>query len=332
MPAAALLLLAAVAVFSEPAPADAQPPGMEPELVTEVSGQGGEYLLGIGVGFGPHRLMAHGSVLGFDPLGFNVGVGYGNDHLRAAGLYRQHSPGRLPYLDASDRTGGLLLLEYTPPTPELRLTLASELYVGQVELHHSGPELALYERATTALDVLANYRSRISLVADLSTLQLLYLPAGAYGLGFAAPMQFLDRTFIVEPHLLHSGLTHEGGELARDLVGYRFGDFSVGRQFGLLGGGIRSDTSGTTALVLNLEARLHFLQATDIPLLNGIFAAAFADGGLFWDTGRSPSTAGDFTVGGAVGIDWLSISLAVEAGYNHADAGFVWGVEVKSFS
>lgn len=105
----------------------------------------------------------------------------------------------------------------------------------------------------------------------------------------------------------------------------------MGRQFGVLGGGIRSDTSGTTAVVLNAEVRLHFLQATDIPVLNGIFAAAFADGGLFWGASRRAGPAGDVTIGGALGIDWLGISLAVEAGYNHADAGFVWGVEFKSF-
>ena len=50
-----------------------------------------------------------------------------------------------------------------------------------------------------------------------------------------------------------------------------------------------------------------------------------------FDAARSPPTAGDFTVGGAVGLDWRSISVAFEAGYNHADAGFVWGVEFKSF-
>ena len=326
-----MLLLAAVAVFSEPAPPDAEPPGTAPELVTEISRQGGEYLLGIGVGFGAHRLLAHGSVLSFDPVGFNIGVGYGNDSLRATGLYRQHSPGRLPYLDVRDRTGGLLLLEYAPPNPELRPTLANELYVGQVDLRHSGTRLAVYEKAAFTLDVLADSRGHIALVADLSTLQLLHLPAGAYGVGLAAPMQFLDRTFIAEPRVLHGGLTHAGGEFARDLIGYRFGNFSVGRQFGVLGGGVRTDTSGTTALVLNLEARLHFLRATGIPVLNGMFAAAFADGGLFLDAERSPPTAADFTVGAALGLDWQSISVAFEAGYNHADAGLVWGVEFKSF-
>ena len=179
--------------------------------------------------------------------------------------------------------------------------------------------------------MLSNSRGHVALVADLSTLQLLYLPAGAYGVGVAAPMQFLDRTFIAEPRILHSGLTHAGGEFARDLIGYRFGNFSVGRQFGVLGGGVRSDTVGTTALVLNLEARLHFLRATELPVLNGIFVAAFADGGLFLDAARSPPAAGDFTVGGGLGLDWQSISVAFEAGYNHADAGFVWGIEFKSF-
>ena len=327
-PAAVALLLAAGHAMAQP---DAAEAASGPELVTEVSRSGGEFLLGLGVGFGPHRLLAHGSVLGFDPLGFNVGAGYGNDFLRAAALYRQHSPGRLPYLDVRDRTGGLLLLEYTSPAPDPRLTLANELYVGQVDLRHSGTGLALYDRAAITLDVLADSRGHVALAADLSTLQLLHLPAGAYGVGLAAPMQFLDRTFIIEPRVLHSGLTHAGGEFARDLIGYRFGNFSVGRQFGVLGGGVRSDTSGTTALLLNLEARLHFLRATEIPILNGIFAGAFADGGLFRDSARTPSTAGDFTVGGALGIDWQSISAAFEAGYNHADAGFVWGVEIKSF-
>ena len=138
-------------------------------MIAEVSRPGGEYLLGLGLGFGPHRVLAHGSVLGFDPLGFNLGVGYGSEALRAAGLYRQHSPGRLPYLEANDRRGGLLLLEYTPPSPELRLTLANELYVGQVDLRHSGTQLALYGKGTATLDLLADYRSRVSLVADLST-------------------------------------------------------------------------------------------------------------------------------------------------------------------
>lgn len=189
MSAAGVLLLAAVATFTQPAATDRAL--TRPELVTEVSGRGGEYLLGAGVGFGPHRMMAHGSVLGFDPVGFNVGVGYGNDAVRAAGLYRQHSPGRLPYLAASDRTGGLLLLEYTPSDMGPRRTLANELYVGQVTLRHSGSRLALYDKATISLDLLADYRSRISLVADLDTLQLLHLPAGAYALGLAAPMTVL---------------------------------------------------------------------------------------------------------------------------------------------
>ncbi len=276
-----MLLLAAVAAFAQ-----SDRPGPAPELVGEASRWGGEYLLGLGVGFGPHRVLGYGSVLGFDPLGFNLGAGYGNDALQAVGLYRQHSPGRLPYLDASDHRGGLLLL--------------------------------------------ADYRSRVSLVADLSTLQLLRRAAAAYGVGLAAPMRFLDRTFIVEPRLLHGGLTRRTPELARDLIGYRFGDFSVGRLLGLLEG-IRSDTGGTTALVLDLEARLHFLQTGGVPILDGIYVGTFADGGLFWDETRGAAPAGDFTVGGALGIDWLRVSLAVEAGYNHADAGFVWGVELKSF-
>ena len=177
------LILAAVTAFAQ-----SEPPGPASELVAEVSRPGGEYLLGLGLAFRRHRVLAYGSVLGFDPLGINLGIGYGNDSLQAIGLYRQHSPGRLPYLEASDRRGGLLLLEYTPPRRDLRLTLENELYVGLVELR-------------------------------------------------------------------------------------------------------------TTALVLNLEYRLHFL----------------------------------FTVGGALGIDWQSISLAIEAGYNHADRGFVWGLGFKSF-
>ena len=285
------LILAAVTAFAQ-----SEPPGPASELVAEVSRPGGEYLLGLGLAFRPHRVLAYGSVLGFDPLGINLGIGYGNDSLQAIGLYRQHSPGRLPYLEASDRRGGLLLLEYTPPRPDLRLTLENELYVGLVELRHSGQQLALYDQATATLDLLADHRHRISVVAELSALRFLRLPGGVHGIGLAVPMQFLDRTFIVEPRFLHSGLTRETGALARDLIGYRFGDFSVRRLFGLLGG-VRSDTRGTTALVLNLEYRLHFL----------------------------------FTVGGALGIDWQSISLAIEAGYNHADRGFVWGLGFKSF-
>jgi hypothetical protein len=331
LPATAALLLAGANAVAQPAAAEFAEPASGPKLVTEVSRTGGEYLFGMGVGFGPHRLLAHGTVLGFDPLGFNVGVGYGNDGLRAAALFRQHSLGRLPYLDVRDRTGGLLLIEYAPPDRGLRPTLANELYVGQVDLRHSGTELALYEKTSFTLDVLADSHGHVALVAHLSTLQLLYLPAGAFGVGVAAPMQFLDRTLIAEPRVLHSGLTHTGGAFARDLIGYRFSNFSVGRQFGVLGGGVRSDTGGTTALVLNLEGRLHFLRATDIPVLNGIFVAAFGDGGLFLDAAASPLAAGDFTVGGALGLDWRSISVAFEAGYNHAGAGFVWGVEIKSF-
>ena len=51
---------------------------------------------------------------------------------------------------------------------------------------------------------------------------------------------------------------------------------------------------------------------------------------MFWHTPRV-APAGDFTVGGAFGVDWLSISVATKSGYHHADAGFVWGVEFKSF-
>ena len=131
--------------------------------------------------------------------------------------------------------------------------------------------------------------------------------------------------------MLHSGLTQETGDFTRDLIGFRFGTYTVGRQFAVLGGGIRNDTDGTTALVLNTEARLHFLREVEVPVLSGIFVAAFADGGMFWDAPHRAGPAGDVTVGGALGIDWQEISAAVEAGYNLADAGFVWGIEVKSF-
>ena len=54
--------------------------------------------------------------------------------------------------------------------------------------------------------------------------------------------------------------------------------------------------------------------------------AAIADGGLFWEEDRGPAATGDFTGGGALGIDWQSISVALEAGYNLVDRGLVWGV------
>ena len=83
--------------------------------------------------------------------------------------------------------------------------------------------------------------------------------------------------------------------------------------------------------MLNLEYRLHVLQSASVPILDGIYVAAIADGGLFWEEDQGSAAAGDFTVGGALGIDWQSISLAIEAGYNHADRGFVWGLGFKSF-
>ena len=75
---ACVLLLAAVA-----APAQSDPSGAESELVAEVSRPGGEYLLGLGARFGLHRVLGYGSLPGFDPLGFNLGVGYSNDALHA---------------------------------------------------------------------------------------------------------------------------------------------------------------------------------------------------------------------------------------------------------
>ena len=325
---AVLLFLAAMGVAQQGQRGD------PPAPVWDVSVTGGEFLVGMGVGFGRHAVLAYGSVLGVDPLGFNAGAGYRGDTLQAVGLYRHESPGRLRYLDAArDRQGGLLLLEYIPAAAELRLTLENQLYVGRVALRHAGEQLVLYDQATASLDLHADYRNRITLVAELSTIQLLRQAAGAYGVELGVAMQFLDRTIIVEPRLLHSGTT--GDTLfARDLIGYRFRDFSVGRLFGLLEG-VRSDITGTTAVVLNVEYRLHFLQDAGVPIADGMFVGAFADGGLFrkelLGEPTGAATTGDFTVGGAVGIDWLGLSLAVEAGYNHADSGFVWGIDVKSF-
>ncbi len=312
--------------------------GMHEELpapVWDVSVAGGEFLVGVGVGFGRHAVLGYGSVLGADRLAFNVGAGYRGDTVQAIGLYRHESPGRLRYLDAvRDRQGGLLLLEYTPPAAELRLTLENQMYVGRVALPHAGEHLALYDLAAAALDLHADYRNRVTLVAELSTIQLLRQAAGAYGVGLSVPMQFLDRTIIVEPRLLHSGTTGEPTLFARDLIGYRFGDFSVGRLFGLLEG-VRSDVAGTTALVLNVEYRLHFLQTAGVPIADGVFLGAFADGGLFRNepmgNPAGAAVSGDFAVGGSLGIDWLRFSLAVEAGYHHAGARFVWGIDFKSF-
>ena len=305
-----------------------------PAPVWDVSVAGGEFLVGVGVGFGRHAVLGYGSVLGADPLAFNVGAGYRGDTVQAIGLYRHESPGRLRYLDAvRDRQGGLLLLEYAPPAAEVRLTLENQMYVGRVALPHAGEHLALYELAAAALDLHADYRSRVTLVAELSTIQLLRQAAGAYGVGLSVPMQFLDRTIIVEPRLLHSGTTGET-LFARDLVGYRFRDFSVGRLFGLLEG-VRSDAAGTTAVVLNVEYRLHFLQAAGVPIADGVFIGAFADGGVFRNepSGKPAGAAmtGDFAIGGSLGIDWLNLSLAVEAGYHHAESRFVWGIDLKSF-
>ena len=322
--------------------------GERPSLVWDAAGPSGEYLLGVGVKFGapaaqaaqgPQAVLAYGSVMNFDPFGFNLGVGYRNDSLQAIALYRQDSPGRLPYLDViRDRQGSLLLLEYTPRAPELRLTLENQLFIGRVHLRHSAEQLALYDLATATLDLLVDYQNRITLVAKLSTIQLLRQAAGAYSVGLSVPMQFHDRTIIVEPRLLHSGTTRHTATLARDLIGYRFGNFSVGRLFGLLDG-VRSATTGTTALVMNAEYRLYFLQSLGVrvPIVDGLFLSAFADGGLFW--GGQPAArlqpalravAGDFTAGGGLGIDWLNFSLTAEAGYNHADAGFVWGIDLKA--
>ena len=310
-----------------PAADEAAPPA----LAGDFSAAGGEYLLGLGIRFGRHAVLGYGSVLGFDPFAVNAGVGYRGAALNVIGLYRQRAPGRLPYLEVRDRSGGLLLLEYAPPDPDLRLTLENQLFVGRVALHHAGEQVALYDLASASLDLLADYDSRITLVADLSTLQLLEQAAGAYGVGIAAPMQFLDRRIIVAPRVLHSGLTGEAGHLAADLIGYRFGDFSVGRLFGLLegvGAGLRNATGGTTALVLNLEYRLHFLRASGVPIVDGIFVAAFADGGLFWMT---DDLVADFVVGGGLGIDWLRLSVSAQAGYHHADSGLVWGIDLTWF-
>ena len=190
------------------------PKGERPSLVWDAAGPSGEYLLGVGVEFGAQAaqaaqaVLAYGSVLNFDPFGFNLGVGYRNDSLQAIALYRQDSPGRLPYLDViRDRQGSLLLLEYTPRAPELRLTLENQLFIGRVHLRHSAEQLALYDLATATLDLLVDYQNRITLVANLSTIQLLRQAAGAYSVGLSVPMQFHDRTIIVEPRLLHSGTT-----------------------------------------------------------------------------------------------------------------------------
>ena len=326
---AVLLFLAATGVAAQQGQR-----GDPPAPVWDVSVTGGEFLVGAGVGFGRHAVLGYGSVLGIEPLGFNVGAGYQGDTLQAIGLYRHESPGRLPYLEVvRDRQGGLLLLEYTPAAAELRLTVENQLYVGLVSLRHAGEQLALYDLATASLDLHADYRNRVTLVAELSTIQLLRQAAGAYGVGLGVPMQFLDRTIILEPRLLHSGTTGET-LFARDLIGYRFGDFSVGRLFGLLEG-VRSDVAGTTALVLNVEYRLHFLQDAGVPIADGVFVGAFADGGLFRNEPRgNPAgavTGGDFVVGGSLGVEWLNISLAVEAGYHHAESRFVWGIDLKSF-
>ena len=298
-----------------------------PAYAGSISGSGNEYLLGLGVSFGAHAVQAHGSVLPGEPVGFNVGAGYRSDALQVIGLYRQDAPGRLPYMAVTrDRQGGLLLFEYTPPAPDLRLTLENELFVGRVELRNSGEQLALYDLATVAIDVLADYQNRITLVGDFSMIQLLEAAGGAYSLGMAAPMQFLDRTVIVEPRLLHSGTTRQTPEFGDDLIGYRFGDFSVGRL-----DGVRNETVGTTALVLNVEYRHHFLRSSRVPVVDGVFLAGFADGGLFWTASDGSAMAGDFTFGGGLGIDWLQFSLTARAGYNHADQGFVWGIDFKSY-
>ena len=326
---AVLLFLAATCVAAQQGQR-----GDPPAPVWDVSVTGGEFLVGVGVGFGRHAVLGYGSVMGVDPFAFNAGAGYQGDTLQAIGLYRHDSPGRLRYLDVvRDRQGGLLLLEFMPAAAELRLTLENQLYVGRVALRHAGEHLAVYDQATASLDLHADYRNRVTLVAEFSTIQLLRQAAGAYGVGLGVPMQFLDRTIILEPRLLHSGTTGET-LFARDLIGYRFGDFSVGRLFGLLEG-VRSDIAGTTALVLNVEYRLHFLQDAGVPIADGIFVGAFADGGLFRKELRGKpagaATAGDFAVGGALGIDWLNLSLAVEAGYHHAESRFVWGIDLKSF-
>ena len=312
--------------------------GEEPSLFSERSTltwsfdiQEEDYLVGLGVQSAGHIAQGHGAFFFGDPIGFTIGGGYRNEVLGVLAAYRHESPPRVSYVAVQRQVeGALLIVDYTPSAPDLRLTLENEIFIGDVRLRESGKRYVVHDTASAIVDILANYESRVSLVGAISVFYIIDTHAGAYSVELAAPMHFRDRTIVVEPHLLHSGITRDVDHFAEDWHGYSFRDFSVGRLFGLVPG-IQNDTVGTTAAVLSAEYRYHLLRFSGLPVVDGLFLSAFADGGVFGGT-QQQTIAGDFTIGAGFGIDWGRLSVCIRAGYNHADRGLVWGVDIEDFS
>ena len=207
------------------------------------------------------------------------------------------------------------------------VTLNNYLFIGNGRFNHVSSTETYFTLYNTLTLLLALYQSspyvahhRINAQLSAHIVSLPDSDSTVYAFEVSFPMNFWSSVLLVTPRIKYAQHSLDSLLNIDNAVGYSFdsiSSFSSGTLYNIPFGS-SSDHDGNLQLSLSIEGRWYFLEQLYLPLLSGLYFAAFTDIAYGLDSRENLSSGvPNLAVGGGAGFKWTGLNFKILAGYEH---------------